>query len=239
MKLKPFLLILSVATLARPGLFAEIGDDNPTGVAGSFNGEITTGGMYDGYTANARRVVDDIVVPGSVGSHPLKWTRYWNSHSTYSDNRVGGYWRYSYFDFKYQPSWAQCTPEGSEMNFASGDTYGVEDFSDGTHLADGTQVTYYASGNIQYPQQIIDPYGQITTLTWSVAGSVLRLAKVTEPGGRYLQINWDTTNTYITSVQAFDGIVGHTTPTQWVNYTWATQTLTLSDGSHPNSYNVL
>ncbi|HSS96714.1 MAG TPA: hypothetical protein VLK33_06785, partial [Terriglobales bacterium] len=59
------------------------------------------------------------------------------------------------------------------------------------------------------------------------------LTRVAEPGGRYLQINWDATNSYITSVQAFDGIAGHNTPMQSVNYTWATQTL----GS--NSYKVL
>lgn len=61
---------------------AEKGDDNPTGVAGIFNGNITTGCPYDAYTGNGHREVDDIVVPGSVGSYPLKWTRYWNSHVT-------------------------------------------------------------------------------------------------------------------------------------------------------------
>ncbi|HSS96713.1 MAG TPA: hypothetical protein VLK33_06780 [Terriglobales bacterium] len=116
MKLKPFLYFFAAAFLTQPILLAqsEIGDENPTGVAGTFNGEITTGGMYDPYTANAKRVVDDIIVPGSVGSYPLKWTRYWNSHQTYSDNTIGGHWRYSYYDYKWQNSGTQCTPDGRE-----------------------------------------------------------------------------------------------------------------------------
>src|SRR3984893_1056297 len=55
------------------------GEDNPTGVTGIYNGNVTSGCSYDPYTENALRVVDDIVVPGCVGAYPLKWTRYNNS----------------------------------------------------------------------------------------------------------------------------------------------------------------
>jgi RHS repeat-associated protein len=46
---------------------------------GDWNGSITTAGSYDPYTGNGKRAVDDIVVPGSIGAYPLKWTRVWNS----------------------------------------------------------------------------------------------------------------------------------------------------------------
>jgi RHS repeat-associated protein len=252
MKMKPLFALLAVAVFTQPALFAETGDDNPTGVVGTFNGEITTGGMYDGYNANAKRVVDDIVVPGSVGAYPLKWTRYFNSHLTSADNVMGGSWRFSYLDYKFficttdpsDPTGYPCHPDGRRV-FPNGDlTYGVEDFVDGQglHMPDGGRVTYgtgsYYSCTYWYPLQVIDPYGQITTLTWSVYGAGLRrLDKVTEPGGRYLQINWDSTNSYITSVQAFDGVSPQ--PMQSVTYTWTTQTLRLPSGDHPNSYKVL
>jgi RHS repeat-associated protein len=259
MKLKLLLSLLTVAAFTQSALFAETGDDNPTGVTGAYNGEVTTGCAYDSYTANAKRAVDDIVVPVSVGAYPLKWTRYFNSHLIYADNTIGGAWRFSYRDYMHFGSVDPCTPDGRRILKNGLETYGVEDWTETLtdpktflvtgevlHMADGgkvisNQANY--SGTAKgyfYPVQIIDPYGQVTTLSWTVLSSGLRrLDKVTEPGGRYLQINWDTTNSYIISVQAFDGIAGHTTPMQSVTYTWTTQTLSLPDGSHPNSYKVL
>jgi RHS repeat-associated protein len=256
MKLKLLLPVLTVAAFTQQALFAETGDDNPTGVTGTYNGEVTTGCAYDSYTANAKRAVDDIVVPGSVGAYPLKWARYFNSHLIYADNTIGGTWRFSYRDYMHFGSVDPCTPDGRRIHK---NVYGVEDWTETLtdpntflvtgeilHMADGgkvisNQANY--SGTAKgyfYPVQIIDPYGQVTTLSWTVLSSGLRrLDKVTEPGGRYLQINWDTTNSYITSVQAFDGIAGHTMPMQSVTYTWTTQTLSLPDGTHPNSYKVL
>ncbi len=49
---------------------------------------------------------------------------------------------------------------------------------------------------------IFDPYGQPTTLTYDSFG---RLWKVTEPGGRYLQVNYPTSSSAYNGVQAFDG----------------------------------
>jgi RHS repeat-associated protein len=255
MKLRFSFSILLLTFLASVVVHAEQGDDNPTGVTGSFNGEITTGGMYDPNTGNAKRVVDDIVVPGSVGAYPLKWTRYFNSHLTYSDNKLGGAWRFSYLDYKHFASDNLCTPDGRRISTPVASAplpdYGVEDYVDSPypyttrtlHMADGGQVVLSklpVNGTTFYPQQIIDPYGQVTTLSWIVGGSSYKLDKVTEPGGRYLKINWDATYSYITSVQAFDGIVGHTSPMQSVTYTWTTQTLSLQNGGgHPNSYKVL
>jgi hypothetical protein len=73
-------LLLAVAFLF-PRSSKGVGEDNPTGVTGEFNGNITTGGSYDNYTGNARRVVDDMTVPGSVGKYPLKWTRVINTRT--------------------------------------------------------------------------------------------------------------------------------------------------------------
>src|SRR5437588_4526523 len=243
MKTKLIFTTVVLLFVVQVRLFSETGDDNPTGVAGSFNGEITTGGMYDGYTGNAKRVVDDIVVPGSVGAYPLKWTRYFNSHLTYADNQIGGAWRFSYLDYKHFMSDDPPTPDGRRIS--SRNDYGVEEsvgnpdypaLKETLFMSDGGQVksnqTYFYLGyeyptNFTYPVQIIDPYGQTTSLSWVLVGfnsqkAILKLDRVTEPGGRYLQINWDTTNSYITSVQAFDGIAGHTTPIQSVTYTWTT-----------------
>jgi hypothetical protein len=67
-----------------PRAFAGDGDyEGPIGVTGIFNGNVTTGCSYDPMTHSAKRTIDDIVVPGSVGKYPLKMTRYYNSRAHY------------------------------------------------------------------------------------------------------------------------------------------------------------
>ena len=81
------------------------------------------------------------------------------------------------------------------------------------------------------PLEIVDPYGLTTTLTWvaSPAGQRGRLVRVTEPGGRYLQINyitrtwtdnWGNLHTYhlIDNVEAYDRPGRH--PYREVSYTY-------------------
>jgi RHS repeat-associated protein len=77
---------------------AATGNDNPTGVTGDYNGNITTGGSYDPYTGNAKRFVTDLTVTGSVGSYPLKWTRVLNTRNGFASAQLGqgGTWRHSY-----------------------------------------------------------------------------------------------------------------------------------------------
>src|SRR5438552_3097393 len=84
-------------------LLAQSASDNPTGPAGVYNGNITTAGSYDPFTENQMRVVDDIVVPGSVGAYPLKWTRYFNTNG-------GGHWTFSYKDYG-----SFSTPDGRQL----------------------------------------------------------------------------------------------------------------------------
>src|SRR5215472_6107964 len=136
MKSKFSLALIAVAALTPTSLFAdgEQGDENPTGVSGIYNGNISTGGSYDPYTANALRAVDDIVVPGSVGAYPLKWTRFFNSHVAWQDNEMGGSWRFSYFDYRYgnTTNKSPCYPDGRRIMLNSpSPVYGVEEYWDG------------------------------------------------------------------------------------------------------------
>lgn len=71
--------IVSVALLFGAQRLRAQGDDNPTGVAGRFNGNVTTGGSYDALTGNASRSVTDLVSPASVGAYPLAFTRTMNT----------------------------------------------------------------------------------------------------------------------------------------------------------------
>ncbi|MEY2510602.1 MAG: hypothetical protein QOE26_1365 [Verrucomicrobiota bacterium] len=79
-------LSLSLVTFVCIGLapqaFAQAGNDNPGGVTAEYHGSITTAGYYDPYTGNAKREIDDIVVPGSIGAYPLKYTRTFNTRGS-------------------------------------------------------------------------------------------------------------------------------------------------------------
>ena len=78
---------------------AQLGNNNPTGTAGQFNGNVTTGCSYDPYTGNATRSVTDLVVVGGVGTYPLAFTRTMNSRY-FAGNATpfgaGGNWTHSY-----------------------------------------------------------------------------------------------------------------------------------------------
>src|SRR6202162_4655453 len=229
MKLKLIFALFAVAVCTQSNVFGgEQGDDNPTGVAGAFNGNITTAGNYDPYTGNGHRQIDEIVVPGSVGAYPLKWTRYWNSHITWQDNfPTGAAWKFSYIDYKYWTVGDQTgynMPDGRVINIGPNDIYGVEEFFDSTglRLPDGGTVTAN-NGN----GQVIDPYGQALTISTTGTGSST-VTTISEPGGRYLQVNYNA-NGFVIQVQAFDGIAGHPA-LQSVSYTWKPFTLHWSSG---------
>jgi RHS repeat-associated protein len=96
-----FLSGCTVAALLPSSLLGQVGNDNPTGPAGIFNGNVTTACSYDPYTGNAKRSVTDLVVAGSVGSYPLAFTRTANSRSQIGDfGPIGfgkpGIWQHSY-----------------------------------------------------------------------------------------------------------------------------------------------
>jgi RHS repeat-associated protein len=92
-------MFLLALTFAAAGVRAQVGNDNPTGPAGIFNGNVTTACSYDPYTGNAKRSVTDLVVAGSVGSYPLAFTRTANSRNQLPLNyQFGepGLWHHSY-----------------------------------------------------------------------------------------------------------------------------------------------
>ena len=109
-KLMTFVVLLFAAISLQSNLFAQ-GEDNPTGITGDHNGNVTTAGNYDPYTANAKRIVDDIVVTGSVGAYPLKWTWYWNSR--YEGISPNGGWRFSHEYFL-------SAPQSTRLGFPDG-----------------------------------------------------------------------------------------------------------------------
>jgi len=88
---KIFLSAILFSGFCAANLFAQVGNDNPTGVAGEFNGDVTTGCRYDPYTGNAQRTVTDLVVSGGVGAYPLAFKRTSNSRgNVVNDNSYGG-----------------------------------------------------------------------------------------------------------------------------------------------------
>lgn len=111
-----FCLVMGAAT----ALYGQ-GMDNPTGPAGMFNGNVTTGCSYDPYTGNAMRSVTDIAISGAVGSYPLALTRTFNS-------RLGGAWVNNYTwsiapgsrhtgDRSYPAEYAIEFPDGRRITF--------------------------------------------------------------------------------------------------------------------------
>jgi RHS repeat-associated protein len=80
-------------------VLADVGSDNPTGIAGQFDDTITTGCAYSAYTANATRSITDLVVSGSVGSYPIAFTRTLNTRYIVGlsyDFGGAGNWRHSF-----------------------------------------------------------------------------------------------------------------------------------------------
>jgi len=79
-------------------VYAQTGNDNITGPAGIFNGEITTAGDYDPYTTNVRRSLIDILIGGSVGTQPLALVRTYNSRNPNTNSYSFGWggWRHNY-----------------------------------------------------------------------------------------------------------------------------------------------
>jgi RHS repeat-associated protein len=92
-------LAIIALTVALPAARGGLGgNDNPTGISGEFNGDITTACSYDPYTGNARRSITDLTVDGSVG-YPLAFTRTMTSRYTAGlpcDFGPAGNWKHSF-----------------------------------------------------------------------------------------------------------------------------------------------
>jgi len=79
-RLLPLALLILICLLLPRTSSGQVGNDNPTGVTGEYNGSITTAVGYDPYTGNGKRFVNDISVSAGVG-YPLKWTRILNTRN--------------------------------------------------------------------------------------------------------------------------------------------------------------
>src|SRR4029077_16060396 len=90
------LIALVCGVIATP-LCAQIGNNNPTGWSGIFNGQAGLCG-YDPYTGNATRSITDIAVSGAVGEYPLALVRTANSRTPSITGVFGwpGGWNHSY-----------------------------------------------------------------------------------------------------------------------------------------------
>jgi YD repeat-containing protein len=228
------------------------GNNNPTGVTGDFNGSVTTGGYYDPFTGNAKRVVTDVTIAGSLGAYPIRMTRTGNSRrGLVNGGNFGPSWRHSYaysvdidlnvtmpdgriipFTDAYSNAGAEgiCPPDiGGLRERLQIITSNPDNHFAGTYdllLGDGGKVRIQA-GRTLY---ITDPYGLVTTFVY--AGSPLKLDKITEPGGRYLKFYYPSSNSYIFSkIEACDGL---SNVTQSATYTYSNGYLTTvnySDGT--------
>jgi RHS repeat-associated protein len=204
--MKRFLLVLLLAAAAPPLLAVD--DHNPIGVTGAFEGVITTGCAYNVLNHSATRQIDDIVVPGSIGKYPLKMTRYYNSRG-FGDGWSREYaWAYDSLNGKYYyPNgnvWdSSCTGEwglSGPLGVSDGPT--TWNGSPAFRLADGGTIVFGDARWTFGATKIIDPYGQITTITLDSNSG--RITRVTEPGGRYLQFTYN--GLYLlTQVDAYDG----------------------------------
>jgi RHS repeat-associated protein len=125
-------------TLGANDLRAQVGSNNPTGVSGIFNGNITTGCSYDPYTGNATRSITDIAVSGAVGQYPLALVRTYNSRTGVGGAGgfgVAGQWTHNYSwaiessapqNHPFTPSsYIVDYPDGRKVTFAfaTGDPY--------------------------------------------------------------------------------------------------------------------
>jgi hypothetical protein len=101
-----------------------VGDNNPSGASGIFNGQ--AGGCgYDPYTGNATRSITDMAVAGAVGEYPLALVRTANSRTPSTTEVFGwaGGWNHSY-------NWIlEDSPSSTNQNFQPS-SYTV-DFPDG------------------------------------------------------------------------------------------------------------
>jgi RHS repeat-associated protein len=95
---RTFALSALCFALCSSDLFAQVGNNNPTGVAGIFNGQVNTGCSYDPYTGNATRSITDIAVAGAVGEYPLALVRSANSRAPSTTEVFGwaGGWNHNY-----------------------------------------------------------------------------------------------------------------------------------------------
>ncbi len=172
------------------------GGDNtslaPAGVTGGFSA-INTGCYVDPFTKNFRREIDDVVVPGTVGAYPLKFTRTYNSKEgkwyglqNPLGSSMGRGWRHSYStavgswhdsaypnphtgegfvfpDGRILPHAGTCTAEPPPLEEKWDETNKIWTLPDGGKLHFGHGFSMSGGVGVAI-DSITDPYGQVTTI---------------------------------------------------------------------------
>ncbi len=135
------LLLCFVLPHLSRGAGSSLGNDNPTGVTGEYNGSITTGCGVDPYTGNGKRVVTDLTVTGSLGAYPLKWTRILNTRAGAGGLRNSYEWglwlRLWHPEIPGEPTWT--SPSGI------------------LYYPDGRRTEYDVDAANQYTQRSLEP----------------------------------------------------------------------------------
>lgn len=82
-------------------------DENPEGNTGALKSQVETGGSYDAHSGNASRIVNDLHVPGALGTYGLDFTRYWNSVHN-DDTNIAAEWPtdFGYTGWSHSWRWA-------------------------------------------------------------------------------------------------------------------------------------
>ena len=140
-------ILFAIAIMFHTAVLAQGNNyEGPVGVTGIFNGNVTTGCSYDPLTQSAHRVIDDIVVPGSIGKYPLKMTRYYNSRQQYYGGPAIGLspgWAHEYSWLLWSAGHRVVSPHGNVSDDYCGPPVGVSEslgrfaFKYGRYLAAG------------------------------------------------------------------------------------------------------
>ena len=158
-KFSVVLLLFTLAVSAQ--LRSQVGNNNPTGPAGEFNGNVTTGCSYDPYTGNMTRTITDMVVAGAVGKYGLSYSRTWNSRDP---DTLHGAWTSNY-------SWSIDSLEDMPPYTYTPLTYTV-------HFPDGRTEVFYGTGSNPLPggpgiRERMQPYnGSICSLILPDGGKI-------------------------------------------------------------------
>jgi RHS repeat-associated protein len=140
-------LTLSICFLLPQPCHGQEAPTSPTGPAGDYHGVITTGGSIDPQTGNAKRVINDMTIAGSVGAYPLNWTRTLNTRgdvpgtSWWGGFGTDGSWSHSY-DWKFQALGGENAtyivnyPDGRKVSYNGG--YGAAGYEPLDRIVAGT-----------------------------------------------------------------------------------------------------